>query len=74
MADKPKLTQDIPLPPGVVITPDYPVHEPAPAKTTASDRRVFADGSVEDKEHLSTYETAPAPKGDSTPPAKADKG
>lgn len=72
MADKPKLTQDIPLPPGVVLTPDYVVHEPAPAKTTASDRRVFADGSVEDKEHLSTYETAPAPKTDA--PAKADKG
>lgn len=69
MADKPKLTQDIPLPPGVVITPDYVVHEPAPAKTTASDRRVFADGSVEDKEHLSTY-GAPAPKTDAP---KSDK-
>lgn len=59
MADKVKLTEDLKLPPGVVVTPGHPVPEYRdPRRPTVSDRRIDADGTPQDlggAEHLSTY-------------------
>jgi hypothetical protein len=66
MADKPKLTEEMTLPPGVVVTPGYAVPEPPRAAATMSDRRIAvhtdAEGrtTVEVAEHpiLSTHGAA----------------
>lgn len=71
MADKKRLTQDVPVPPGVVLTPDYEAPEPPEAgRVRYADRRLDAQGNVlhpspdGSYEHLSTYgadKAAPAP-------------
>lgn len=59
MADekRPKTTDELneQLGPGVVVTPGYEIPERVPARPMASDRRIFADGTVEEVEILSTY-------------------
>lgn len=57
MADENKvMTQDVKLGPGLVLTPGHA--HPVPPKAhgpVQSDRRVHADGSVDEVETLSTY-------------------
>jgi hypothetical protein len=59
------MTEDLPLPPGNVVTPGYEVVE-AVTRAGYSDRRIDATGAILDPatgvgEHLSTY-AGPAPQ------------
>jgi hypothetical protein len=67
MADKkPLLTEDMKLPPGVVVTPGHVAPEfPTPGRPRISDRRIDADGKPVDlggAEHLSTYKYEKQPE------------
>lgn len=78
MADRPKLTEDLRLPPGVTVTPGHVVPEyPDPHRPRVSDRRVDHRGVPEDiggAEFLSThkYERQPvAPVDESAQPRES---
>lgn len=74
--DKPKLTQDLVLPPGSVVTPGYEVIE-SEARSGFSDRRLNADGTVQDLNaevlHLSTYDANANTTTDTTATRKSTK-
>lgn len=55
--DTPKMSEDLDLGPGLVVTPGHPVEarDPHPAGVHASDRRIDAHGYVDDVPVLSTH-------------------
>lgn len=68
-----KLTQDLELPPGVVVTPGHVVQESRRARIQ-SDRRLSSDGSIinpEDAEFGSTFPDDALPGASKAPSARS---